>query len=127
MSERLQRANAEIQRNISEIVLYSLKDPRLSSLITVTDVKTSPDFKHAKVFVSVLSKDEKERNEVFSILKGTGSFIRTELIKRVKLPTAPKLDFTLDDGYVYTDRINEILENLIIPPLEDEDDFDEEV
>jgi ribosome-binding factor A len=121
MSERLQRANAEIQKSISEIILYSLKDPRLSGLITVTDVKTSPDFKHAKVQVSVMSKDDKERNDVFDLLKGSGTFIRTELIKKVKLPTAPKLAFVLDEGYIHYDRINEILQTLVIPPLEEED------
>lgn len=122
MSSRLERANSEIQKAIQEIILFNLKDPRFSEMITVTGVKTSPDFKYAKVSISILSKDEAERKELFDILKGTGTFIRTSLVNKIRLPQAPRLDFVLDEGHIYTDRINQILENLTIPPLEEEEE-----
>lgn len=122
MSNRQERANAEIQKAISEIVLYSLNDPRFSGMVNVTSVKISADFKYAKVFISVSSNNAYERKEAFKVLKGSGSAIRTMLVKKVKLPQAPQLDFVLDEGNAYSDRVNEILEDLVIPPLEEEEE-----
>jgi ribosome-binding factor A len=120
MSNRIERANAEIQRVISDILLKDLSDPRISSLITVTSVKTSSDFHHCKIGVSVLSQDENERKQIFGLIKKSSSYIRTLLCQRVKLPTAPFLAFELDEGSIHSERINQILENLVIPPLEED-------
>ncbi|MGI5841822.1 MAG: 30S ribosome-binding factor RbfA [Christensenellales bacterium] len=121
MSNRMERANAEIHRALSDIVLKELDNPKISNLITITSVKTTPDFKYCKVGVSVYSKDAVERKDVLNAIKHSGTYIRALLANSVKMPSVPKLEFILDEGHVHTERINEILENLVIPPLEEED------
>lgn len=120
MSNRMQRADAEIQRAISEILLKEMADPRLSSVVTVTSVKTTPDFKWCKIKVSVLSNEKAEREEVISLIRKSASFIRTRLVNLVRMPSAPKLVFDLDEGASHSERINQILEGLVIPPAEEE-------
>ena len=119
MSNRMERANAEIQKAISEILLKDMNDPRFSSLITVTDVKTTPDFKYCKIKVGVLDKDEKEREFMLSLLKKSSSYIRKQLCQNIRMPSAPFLIFELDEGVLHSERINQILENLVIPPLDE--------
>lgn len=122
MSTRMERADAEIQKALSDILLKDVNDPRISSLITITSVKTTPDFKYSKVKVGVLSTDKKEREETLVLLKKSSSFFTTTLVRKVKLPQAPKLIFELDQGSMHSERINEILEGLVIPPLPQEDE-----
>lgn len=122
MSTRMERADAEIQKVLSEILLKDVNDPRLSSLITIVSVKTTPDFKYSKIKVGVLSSDKKEREETLLLLKKSGTFLRTALVGRMKLPSAPKLMFELNEGSIHSERINEILENLVIPPLSEDEE-----
>ena len=122
MSNRMERADAQIQKAISEIFLRDMNDPRFSSLMTVTDVKTTPDFKYSKIKVSVLSKVDAERQLMLSLLKKSSSHIRKILCQKVKMPSAPFLIFELDEGVLHSERINEILENLVIPPAQDNEE-----
>ena len=118
MSNRTDRANAEIQRALMNIISMELNDPRLSQIITVTSVSVSSDFNYCKVFVSILNQDETERNNIFGVLKGSASFIRRRLCDSVKLPYCPRLTFILDEGAIHSNRINDILKNLEIPEEE---------
>lgn len=115
MSTRTERANAEIQKALMVILTEKLNDPRLSKFITITNVSVTPDFSYCTVNVSILDKDEKQRNDTFDILKGSATYIRKSLCQMVKMPVAPRLRFVLDDGAIHSDRINEILKNLDIP------------
>lgn len=121
MSNRMLRADAEIQKALSDILLRDMNDPRFSSLITITSVKTTPDFKYCKVNVSVLSQNASERQLMLGLLKKSGTYLRTMLCEKVKMPSAPFLTFELDEGAIHSERINQILETLVIPPLEDEE------
>ena len=115
MSNRTDRANAEIQRAIMNILSQEINDPRLAQFITVTSVSVSPDFNYCKVFVSILQQDKKKRDEIYAILKGSASFIRKRLTESVKLPYSPRLNFILDEGALHSDKINQILKDLNIP------------
>ena len=53
------RINSEVQRALGELIRMGVKDPRVSSLTSVTDVEVAPDLKTAKVFVSVLGEEAK--------------------------------------------------------------------
>ena len=63
MANRMMRADNEIIKVISDIVLNKLRDPRLSKFITITRAKTSPDFRFCRVGVSVLSDSINEKKE----------------------------------------------------------------
>ena len=69
MSNRMLRADAEIQKELAEIIKNDLSDPRLQSLISVTSVKTSPDFTSAKVRVSIYEQELSKRKEIKALIK----------------------------------------------------------
>lgn len=118
MSTRQERANSEIQKCLIEIIQEKMNDPRLNKIISVTEVKVSPDFKFCKVKISVL--DVKDIESVTSILQKSEGFIKKELGKMLDMPYMPKFKFEVDKGAISTMRVEEILKNLHIPPEEDE-------
>ncbi len=123
MSNRQERANSEIQKCLIEIIKDKMNDPRLNKIISVTEVKVSPDFKYCKVKISVL--DLKDIEGVASVLQKSEGFIKKELGKMLDMPFMPKLKFEVDKGAISTMRVEEILKNLHIPPAEDDDDNSE--
>ena len=58
MGHRIERVNSLIRQEISELLRHQVKDPRLSNLIAVTNVSTSPDLRHAKIFISRIGSEE---------------------------------------------------------------------
>lgn len=119
MSNRIDRANSEIQRCLAEIIQTKLNDPRLKTLIYVSEVKVTPDFKYCKVKIGLDEENEQKLNEVVSILQKSEGFIKRELANMIRMPQVPKLTFSIDKGTQATFRINEILKNLNIPSEED--------
>ena len=111
-SIRQERANAEINKALMDILRFKVNDPRLQSMITITSVNVSPDFRYCKVLISVLDGNI---SETLKLLRRSEGFIKSELIKIVKMPYAPKIDFALDPGTENSERVNEILKKLNIP------------
>ena len=95
MSRRMGRVNELIREELSALLLHELKDPRIVAMTTVTQVETSADLEHARVFVSVMGTDE-ERAGVMQGLKSAEGFLRRSLAGRVKMRRVPSLTFTLD-------------------------------
>ena len=122
MANRMERANAEIQRVVSDIISNRLNNPNLSSMLTVSDVDTSIDFAVCKIKISVLASTKEEMQSQLKILKNAEGYIKKLLTSEVKMPKAPKLVFLLDEGYLHTKRINDILENLEIPQFEEDEE-----
>ena len=60
MKNRMERVNEELKKEISLIIDNDLKNPNITGIISVTKVKTSPDLKHAKVFISILGSKSKK-------------------------------------------------------------------
>lgn len=122
MSIRFERANSEIQRCLSDIIQNKMNDPRLSSLLYLSEVDITPDFNYCKVKVALDVNDEKKLNDIVEILQKSEGYIKKELVKMVKMPHVPKLNFIADKGTQATIRINEILKNLNIPKEEDDNE-----
>lgn len=121
MSNRMERANVQIQKALSDIILYELNNPQLSPMLSITSVDTSIDFSVCKIKISVLSENKIDMQQQIEIIKKAEGFIKKLLAERVKMPKIPKLVFLLDEGYLHSERINEILGNLNIPKLDDEE------
>ena len=120
---RQERASAEIAKALDVILREKINDPRIKRLfITITYVKTSADFRHAKVGFSVLNANKTESQKLLQKMEG---FIKKELLQMVKLPYAPELTFVADLGEENSERINDILKNLNIPKEEQNDDNDD--
>lgn len=116
VSIRQERANSEVLKALSVIVRDKINNLRLKNeIISITYCNVSADFRHCRVGFSVLSGN---RNKVLEILKKSEGFIKRELMKVVKLPLTPELDFVIDVGAGNSERINQILSTLDIPEEE---------
>jgi len=97
MTHRIQRLNSLLRHEISELLQRQVKDPRLGSFVTVTEVSISPDLRQARIFVSRIGSEE-EKQETLSALASASSFFRRELTKRLRLRRIPELSFQWDDS-----------------------------
>jgi len=97
MTHRIQRLNSLLRHEISELLQRQVKDPRLGSFVTVTEVSISPDLRQARIFVSRIGSEE-EKQETLSALASASSFFRRELTRRLRLRRIPELSFQWDDS-----------------------------
>ena len=110
-SNRLNRIDEEMKKEISHIITYDLKDPNITGLISVAKVKVSGDLKYAKVYVSMINA--KDNKQVLAALKKSAGFVRTEVAKRINLRVTPEIIFIFDDSIEYGARIDTILKKVI--------------
>jgi ribosome-binding factor A len=109
MSVRQRKVASLIQETLGSIFLEKIRDPELG-LVTITDVKVTPDLKIAKIYISVYQKDKREYAlEHIESMKGV---LRSELAHRVNLRSTPELKFFIDDTYDYIEKIDKIFENI---------------
>ena len=108
--ERLNRINEELKKEISHIIDFELKNSNVTGLISVTKVKTTPDLKYARVYVTMIN--EKSKKENLSILKKSSGYIRSAIAKKINLRNTPELIFEFDDSLEYGSRIDEILKDI---------------
>jgi len=97
MSHRIERVNQLIRQEISELLQREIKDPRLSRFIAITEVATSPDLRHAKVYISFISSQQ-EKQAALDALAGASNFFRKELARKIRLRRIPELSFHWDDS-----------------------------
>lgn len=94
-NNRIGRINEEIQRELSSLI-SRVKDPRVTGMISVTAVETTPDLKYAKVYISVL--DKSDCDQVLKGLKSASGWLRRELGRSLNLRNTPELAFVRDDS-----------------------------
>ena len=87
-SNRLGRINEEIQRELAALI-PTVKDPRVTGLISITRVETTPDLHFAKIYVSML--DKSDANNVVKGLKSAGGYLRRELSRALTRRPPPVL------------------------------------
>ena len=110
-SNRLNRINEELKREISNIINYEVTNSNVTGLISVTKVKISPDLRYARVYVSILNS--KNVKNTLAGLKSSSGFIRSRIAEKINLRVTPELVFELDDSMQYGERIDTILKDII--------------
>ncbi|GAK10963.1 LOW QUALITY PROTEIN: ribosome-binding factor A [Geomicrobium sp. JCM 19039] len=106
---RAQRVGEQMKKEMSDILMREVKDPRVQ-FVTVTGVDVTGDLQQATVYVTVLGEDE-EKDATLKALK-KAKFIRSEIGKRIQLRKTPEIDFSLDESIAYGNRIEELLKDL---------------
>ena len=91
--------------------------------ITVTAVKTTKDLRYAKVYVSIFGT--KYTHQTFEKLKNASGFVRKNLASMLKARSIPDIVFELDDSMEYGEKIQKIISDLDIKPIEDEEENEE--
>lgn len=117
MSIKQDRVSGRIRTILSELLLREVADPRLH-YITITDVELDPELQYAKVYVNALG-DEDRQQDVMRGLERARGFLRREVGKRVRLRKTPELEFHWDHTLARSERINELIASLDIPPAEE--------
>ncbi len=93
------RVQDQIQRDLSEIIAFELKDPRVG-MITLTEVQITPDYAHAKVFFTTLIDNEEAVKNTVKGLQAASGYIRNQLGKRLHIHTLPELHFVHDTSTI---------------------------
>ena len=107
-ADRMRRVNEALREVLSARLAEGLKDPRIG-FVTVTGVETSPDLRHARVFVSVLG-NEQEREDSMAGLQHAHGVLQAKIAKLTHMKRTPELKFVYDDTVDRGMRINELIE-----------------
>lgn len=112
MANRLQRINEIIKQELSLLIKFNLKDPRLNNdIISVTRVEATGDLRYAKVYVSIFEEGTKKQ-EAMELLTKSAGFLRKQIGKKLTTHYTPELLFELDNSIEYGLHIDTLLKKL---------------
>ena len=94
------RVNAEVQRELSNIIRSGIKDPRVAPMTSVVAVEVAPDLKTCKAYISVLG-DKKAQEDTIRGLQSAEGYIRRELARSINLRNTPEIRFIMDQSIEY--------------------------
>ncbi|MFQ5860320.1 MAG: 30S ribosome-binding factor RbfA [Dehalococcoidia bacterium] len=111
MTRRTDKVNELLRQELSSILGRELKDPRISRVVSITQVNTSVDLRHARVFISVLGNPEEKLSTLYGLNSAAG-YLRHELLKRLSLKGIPQFSFILDDSLEQADHLQRLLRSI---------------
>ncbi|UWG98533.1 30S ribosome-binding factor RbfA [Dehalobacter sp. DCM] len=101
------RLAESIKAEVSKIIREDIKDPRLG-FVTVTDVDVADDLRHAKIYVSVMGKED-EVTSSLEVLNKAAGYIRSELGRTISLRYFPEITFKYDQSIENGAHISKLL------------------
>ncbi len=109
------RINSEVHRELSRIISYEIKDPRIHPMTSVVEVSVTPDLKQCKAYISVLG-DEVSQADTLAGLNSAAGYIRKELARSINLRNTPEIQFIMDQSIEYgvnmSKKIDEVTKTL---------------
>jgi ribosome-binding factor A len=105
---RMRRVDEAMRQVLGDALAQDLKDPRVG-FVTVTDVKTSPDLRHARVYISVLG-DAEAREATLAGLRSAHGFLQGRVAGELRLKRTPELRFEYDDTPARADRLERLMD-----------------
>jgi ribosome-binding factor A len=109
MANRMRRVNESVRQVLSEAI-GQLKDPRIG-FVTVTGVETSPDLRHARVFVSVLGAVRKQEQTLLG-LQAAHSVLQAQIARELRMKRTPQLAFEYDPSVERGVRMTKLIDEL---------------
>lgn len=106
------RINGEVQKELSRIINYEIKDPRIHSMTSVTQVMVTSDLKECKAYISVLG-DETAREETLAGLRSASGYIRRELARSINLRNTPEITFLMDNSIEYAINMSKKIDDVL--------------
>jgi ribosome-binding factor A len=106
--ERMRRVDEAVREVLSDVLTHEVKDPRVG-FVTVTDVKTSPDLSHARVYVSVLG-DAEDVSASLEGLRSAQGFLQGRIGGELRLKHTPTLTFFHDDTAERAQRLERLMD-----------------
>ncbi len=125
-SRRVLKAAEAIREVVSMAILRDLRDPRIEH-VTVTSVTVSPDMRQAKVYVSVMGEESKQKLCLYGLQSSAG-FLQSKISDRIDTRYTPKLIFELDQGVKKSIAIAKTLAEVLgdKPPADSAENTDDE-
>ena len=120
VTKRLARLNEQLKREVSELVLRKVRDPRVG-LVTITSVEVAGDLGSARVYVRTQDPND-ELNECLAGLEAAAPFLRRELGRSLHLRRVPELRFQQDHSLDQARRIEEILSDVVYSDLDEDEE-----
>src|ERR671925_1291965 len=108
-TDRMRRVNEAVREVLSARIAVGLNDPRIG-FVTVTSVETSPDLRHARVYVSVLGS-ESQRAETLAGLDSAHGLLQQSIAGELRMKRTPTLEFVFDESIDRGMRISRLLED----------------
>ena len=105
------RINAEVQKELSNIIRNEIKDPRIHPMTSVVAAEVAPDLKFCKAYISVLGDEEAQKSTIQG-LKNASSYIRTKLAQSVNLRNTPQITFVLDQSIEYGVHMSKLIDEV---------------
>lgn len=110
---RLKKISNQIKQIVSDLIMQEkIKDYRVDTLVSITDVETTDDLRYCYIYVSHLEDDMEKAAETLAGLKSAKGFVRREIGKVVSLQYTPEPVFRLDNSIKKGMKIEEILQGL---------------
>jgi ribosome-binding factor A len=113
---RMRRVDEAIRQVVGDAVAADLKDPRVG-FVTVTDVRTSADLRHARVYVSVLGHGgapsaQEQRDATLEGLRSAHGFLQGRIAAELRLKRTPTLEFSYDDTIDRALRVDALIDEI---------------
>lgn len=118
------RINAEVQKELSNIIRGEIKDPRIHPMTSVMAVEVAPDLKTCKAYISVLG-DEKAQQDTIKGLQSAEGFIRRELARTINMRNTPEIKFIVDQSIEYGVNISKKIDEVTKDLKDEAGDIDE--
>ncbi len=110
---RQQRVADALRRDIASFIQREMRDPRVG-MVMVNDVEVSRDLAHARVFVTVMGKDDAEQaQEALQVLNDAAGFLRSQLAQSSTMRTTPRLSFVFDSSVLRGQQLSSLIERAV--------------
>lgn len=110
-NKRINRISEEVRKVISQLLYNGIKDPRISSMTTVTRVEVTRDLSFANIYISVLG-DDKEKQDTILGLESAKGFVRKEIGRELDLRHVPEPRFHLDESIEQAIHMSELIKKV---------------
>ena len=111
MSRRTDRINEQLREEISTLLARQINDPRLKRVVSITHVVTSSDLRSAKVYISVMGRED-TRQAALEGIRSAASFLRHELRNRINMRHTPFLTYELDSSMEEADQVLRVMDRI---------------
>lgn len=115
------RINEEMRKELSIIIRTTIKDPRLSAMVSVTQVEVTKDLRYAKVYVSIFGSEE-EKSNTLAALKNSSGFMRKEIGHSMNLRYTPELIIEIDNSIEHGMHMEKIFKSIQVKKNDNESD-----
>lgn len=107
----LERLREQLQHEIGNVISQEMRDPRIPSVVTVTQVRLAQDTRNATVYVSVYG-DDRVKNSAIEALNAAAGYVQRMVAARITVKNFPHLYFKLDGSIEHGQHINELLKEI---------------